>query len=755
MYNLSSKPLDADEIAVLCLGPKYVPTTPSTDEQVQIDILNFSRTLLLKAMHFDNQNTDTSLIYPVSSFCPKMTSYPILKNIVTELEALSRDDLNRRMVDDNMSQQERRGLDKLLASEHEMYITADKGGAPVWLDRDFYQNLMEKALNTPTYEKLDDNRDYFTNIALQGLTRKYKHMLTKKERLAITNFDYKRTNIYGVPKLHKSKLLKAATNQSNSPCLEFPRPADLDLRIIFGGPKNPTTGLAALVDALLKPFLPKVTARVQDVFDFINKLPKIKPEDLPFIEMWSVDVKNMYPSIDHVLGLKAIAYWMDQYPALLPSRFSKEFVLEILHFVLENNTGYFNGSFYRQRIGTATGIKPAGTYADLTMGYLETILFTKLKISEGQKVAHYFWRHYRRYLDDGQIMWDTRLGSFENVFSHMNSLHPMLKFTCEHDREKLVYLDVTILKCETGIETEIYNKETDVDTILPHDSCHPRHTVKAIPFNLARRVVTLTDDPARAAIKLEALRAKLIRCRYPVGLVDTAISSARQLQTSELRKAKRKEWNDQTQSLTFVHTYDPTLPDLVPQIKDAISRIYTSREVKHIFGKTRFINSQREPQNLERLLHRPCFEDPSLTNVETGNKKCGFRNCRCCQDILEVDSLYFRNSDIDFKIKKPMSCITRNLIYATICKKCGFTYIGETVNLRSRMNTHRSSSNSRTAATQENSRHLYKCGEGFWVCPLYKVGDESLVARLVKENKLINLLQPDLNRDQRNILQLK
>ena len=68
-------------------------------------------------------------------------------------------------------------------------------------------------------------------------------------------------------------------------------------------------------------------------------------------------------------------------------------------------------------------------------------------------------RHYRRYLDDGQIMWDTRVGNFENVFEQLNSLHPMLKFTCEQDKYKLVYLDVTILKTETGIETEIYNKK--------------------------------------------------------------------------------------------------------------------------------------------------------------------------------------------------------------------------------------------------------------------------------------------------------
>ena len=387
------------------------------------------------------------------------------------------------------------------------------------------------------------------------------------------------------------------------------------------------------------------------------------------------------------------------------------------------------------------------------MGYLETILFSKLKNMKGIKVAHYFWRHYRRYLDDGQIMWDTRLGDFNDIFALMNELHPMLKFTCEHDPNKIVFLDATLVKTTSGIKTEIYTKDTDVDTILPYDSCHPRHTVKAIPFNLARRTKTLTDSPSKAEERLLDLRDKFVRCRYPVGLVETAVDTARFLNTKDLRLAKPKNKNNNI--LSFVHSYDPTLPDLAPSVKDAISRIYTSKEVKHIFRETRFINSQREPRSLARLLHQPRFEDLNTPVVAPGNKKCGLRGCRSCEDMLEVDSLYFRNADVTFTIKKPMSCTTRNLVYATLCKKCGHSYIGETVNLRSRMNKHRCDSSSHAAATQENSRHLYECGMGFWICPLYKVGDENKITRLVKEDKLIKMLKPDLNRDQRNILQLK
>ena len=52
IYNLSTKPLTDDEIDILNLGPKFVPHTPVDKIQLKTDILNFSRTLLLKASFF-------------------------------------------------------------------------------------------------------------------------------------------------------------------------------------------------------------------------------------------------------------------------------------------------------------------------------------------------------------------------------------------------------------------------------------------------------------------------------------------------------------------------------------------------------------------------------------------------------------------------------------------------------------------------------------------------------------------------------
>ena len=163
--------------------------------------------------------------------------------------------------------------------------------------------------------------------------------------------------------------------------------------------------------------------------DFILKLPHFSEHDLPFIQMWVIDVKDMYNSLDNKFGLEALAYWLKKYPELKNSRFSDNFILAAMQMILDNNVGYFAGNFYKQVNGTATGIKPAPTYANLAMGYFEILLFHKLLFNLGNKVACYFWRQFRRYLDDGQIMWDTRLGNFKEVVYYLKNINGSIKFT--------------------------------------------------------------------------------------------------------------------------------------------------------------------------------------------------------------------------------------------------------------------------------------------------------------------------------------
>ena len=78
------------------------------------------------------------------------------------------------------------------------------------------------------------------------------------------------------------------------------------------------------------------------------------------------------------MGIKALHYWMDRYPEEL-KRIPKKFIVEGSIIVLENNTFEFGEQNYRQVLGTAMGTKFAPTNATLSLGYLEEVMYSKIR----------------------------------------------------------------------------------------------------------------------------------------------------------------------------------------------------------------------------------------------------------------------------------------------------------------------------------------------------------------------------------------
>ena len=731
-----------------------VPNTSVSFEEKKIDVLKFSRKLLLKERFHNVENTSFDLIKHNSAYIPKFTSNSVLKSCVEELESFANelpDVLEKVDIPDNLTKAQRVALNVFKNRKNILFFKADKGSSICLLNPIFYKLKVLGILETDKYELLPRNIDYFVHLKLTRLVKKFP-CLTKTEKRAIINFDYRSTNIYALPKIHKSKLINEAIQTVENNYLFLENPEDLDFRVIFGGPKNPCSGLASLVDVLLKPFLSKVHSRLRDVFEFINFIPIFDKKDIPFIEVISVDVKQMYPNLEKDVGLPALKYFITRYRDLLPSRFSLDFVFEAMEFVLDNNTGYFDGNFYRQLTGTSTGIKPAPTYADLAMGYLEIQLFYKIRVKLGNQVALYFWKFYRRYLDDGIIFWDVRLGNFDEVFNIINNMHPSLKFTMERSMTSIKYLDVVLYKTESGFKTVVNSKDTDSGTYLPFNSSHPRQCKTNIPFNMARRVRALTDDDHLMHEKMRDLSARLSAGGYPEGMVRSAVQMAGELSLSDLRKVKPK--SDDGDCITFVHTYDPAYPGLMRSIFSIISRLFSSRECKPVFGDSRVIESRREPLSLLRIFQHSRFDDPLSAPMSRGVTRCGLPNCKLCSEIMEVEEVFFMSSGKKFTIRSKMDCTSRNVIYALFCQKCNCSYIGETVNLRNRASAHRNNSKSHDRAIMRVSRHICECGKGFRMCPILKLKEECKITRLVKEDNLIKIFKPDLNADKRNLLHL-
>ena len=304
-----------------------------------------------------------------------------------------------------------------------------------------------------------------------------------------------------------------------------------------------------------------------------------------------------------------------------------------------------------------------------------------------------------------------------------------------------------------GIKTKSFSKETDSGTFLPFDSSHPHPCKINIPFNMARRVKALTDDPDIAETKMCELAIKLETSGYPTNTINLAIHKAMQLTTQELLVKQPK--SNKENAITFVNTYDPYYPSLFAKVNSYFQKLKKDPETEKMFEHSFVINSQTNAKSLKRIFQHSQFDFSERESpIPRGVSKCGAPRCKTCENILEVDSVYFKNTGMTFSIRASMNCLVRNVIYYIICTKCKEDYIGETTNLRNRNTAHRNNSKDESRAVMEVSRHIFCCGEGYKICPILKVKEDCKITRLVKEDAVIKKSKPSLNRDKRNLLHL-
>lgn len=161
--------------------------------------------------------------------------------------------------------------------------------------------------------------------------RKTKHY---KEEDFLLNFEVKTSNFYGLPKIHKSKQIQTGIQNLCEPYIKLPRPTDLKLRPIVTGPSCPTQRLSNFLDIIFKPLCKLIPSYIRDDLDFLNHIPNTVKDNTHLV---SFDVTSLYTNIPHNLGVEAIDYWINKNENILQSRFSREFFLEGIKLVLENN----------------------------------------------------------------------------------------------------------------------------------------------------------------------------------------------------------------------------------------------------------------------------------------------------------------------------------------------------------------------------------------------------------------------------------
>ena len=208
----------------------------------------------------------------------------------------------------------------------------------------------------------------------------------------------------------------------------------------------------------------------------MNKLPRKVPSETI---LTSFHIKSLYTNIPHDQGIKAIEYWLTLYPESIPRRFFREFVIEGINLILNNNTYVFNDTPFLQKKDTAMGTRMAPSYATPVLGYLEGNMYDQAKGLFGDMIRPYIKDNWLRYLDDCFINWIFGEDDLRRFHIVLNSLDPNIQFTTKQSTIQLAFLDILIKRQAPTLHRYIlqsYRHQTipllPIEPFTPHQKKH-------------------------------------------------------------------------------------------------------------------------------------------------------------------------------------------------------------------------------------------------------------------------------------------
>ena len=369
---------------------------------------------------------------------------------------------------------------------------------------------------------------------LKTLIKKHEKCLTKKEIEYMTKYEWKTSEFYVRPKVHKCKSIIEEIKKNPGEVINMTEAPDLTGRPIVAGTNSPTRHLSDLIGKLLSPLVCGQTTYIKDDVDYIRKLPS----EIDYsCNLFGCDIKSLYTSIPHDLGLQAIRYWLNKCRDKIPERFTNSFITESIEFLLKRNNFKFDEWTFNQLNGTAMGASFASFYACLAIGFLEeTILFPRIEADYSNRDARIIRETYKRFMDDGAVFLPTTIRKTAFLLL-LNSMHNSIEFTLE-DSESITneietiqrhnFLDITTILHENGIiETDIFYKITNTHDYVHYDSFHARHVLDNVPYSLAKKIIVFVSNSKKMEDRLQELKHFLLKCGYPERIIDKGFFNAR------------------------------------------------------------------------------------------------------------------------------------------------------------------------------------------------------------------------------------
>lgn len=214
-------------------------------------------------------------------------------------------------------------------------------------------------------------------------------------------------------------------------------------------------------------------------------------------------------------------------------------------------------------------------------------------------------------------------------------------------------------------------------------SCHPPHTFKGVPKGLATRVRRICSSTTSFQEQSQLLKTHLCRRGYRAAPVQSAIDELSSKDRNTLLQYKERE---KSSRVPLVTTFHPVLKSLNAILRRHLPVLYNNERMATVF-KEPPMAAFRRPRNLKDMVVRARLDNP-LPNG--GFRTCSDKRCLLCKHSEDTDTFRSPVTGRNYKIFGNTSCHTNNCIYLISCKACQKQYVGETGDLRKRINNHRS-----------------------------------------------------------------
>ena len=453
----------------------------------------------------------------------------------------------------------------------------DKGNKFVVVDKQTDIRKAEEQIVKSSMEPLDDDLTQNTINRVKHWCEKWKntgHLSTEWENY-IVNPD--------------------ATAARNNPLYKTHKPGT-PVRLLTSGCKSATEGISEYVEKKCAPLAQNMRSRIRDTSHLLEIIDELNENGIPEnAVLVSLDIENMYPSIDNERGMETIRKRLDReenFP--LPT----EHIIEALEIILTSNNSKFNSKNYLQKNGTATGSKNSCSYSDLALEPIDEEIFKAMTTI--YKEIHTYYR----YRDDCFLLWVGTKEMLYRFVYFVNILDPSLRFTVDYGGKSLKILDLLIKLVEGKLTTTVYSKPTDGHLYLNNASCHPKNTKHAVQHGTALRLRRICSSDSEYEKKSKEYKAYLASCGHdPNELVDT-FTKVGNIPRAEARIKNVDRQAQGQKKHRFFTNFNPHHPNIHKIITSHENILRTSATLNEIFPKGTFQVVNKREKNLKELVSR-------------------------------------------------------------------------------------------------------------------------------------------------------